>query len=280
MKTTLLAFGEIQGAPQSAGELIRSAYKAVINGSQSGSDATVRAWAEYELRRLVHFGLELLLSALTDTLIDLTAGSVERVVAEWNTNQPLPPFLYTILPHNGPVMATSLLEVEAILNDDPITCRPTDTGTPRDLAPDNRALYALALLISCAKRTTGLRNDQRPSPRGDQDYLERTFGILKSDSSRTVGETLTVLLKQAVIEPHLSATLRKMGQGQKCSLRFYTEGDLLRPTGTLVRAGYSGDRLGNLLRMWADLGHLEWQSDGRYRLTKLGQGLLASELRI
>ena len=52
------------------------------------------------------------------------------------------------------------------------------------------------------------------------------------------------LLIGVVIEPHLKTSMRKLGQGQKCSLRFFPEGNILRPTGIPVRAGYSGDRLG------------------------------------
>ncbi len=275
IQTTLWAFEEIQAAPQSAGELIRRAYKGVFNGSNSNI-AIVRAWAEYELRRLVHFGLELLLSALTDTLITLTAGSVEDIVAEWDTNQPLPPLVANIMPFAGHILSTQLCDIDDCLNDDPIVLTPTDTGKPRDLSPSSRALYALALLLSCANRTADFRSDAGVSRRGDPDYLQRTFRILDGARNRQVSDVLSLLLKQVVVEPHISTTLRKIAQGQKCSLRFYTDGDLLRPTGTPVRSGYSGDRLGNLLGMWADIGHLERQADGRFCLTNVGRDLLAS----
>ena len=86
--------------------------------------------------------------------------------------------------------------------------------------------------------------------------------------------TLRSLLVEVVIEAHLSTTLGKMSRGQKCSLRFYPEGALLRPTGRGVSAGQSGDRLGNVLGMWADLGVLK-REDGRFRLTDRGRGLAA-----
>jgi hypothetical protein len=76
------------------------------------------------------------------------------------------------------------------------------------------------------------------------------------------------------VEPHLATTLRKMSQGQRCSLRFFPEGEVLRPTGKRVQAGYSGDRLGNVLGMWADLGRLEWVSGRRFAITAAGQDLL------
>jgi hypothetical protein len=49
-----------------------------------------------------------------------------------------------------------------------------------------------------------------------------------------------------------------MGSGQQCSLRFYPEGDLLKPTGTEVWAGYSGDRLWNVLGMLREWHCLTW----------------------
>lgn len=279
IQTTLWAFEEIQAAPLSAGELIRTAYKGVFNGSNSNI-AVVRAWAEYELRRLVHFGLELLLSALTETLITLNAGSVEGIVAEWDARQPLPPLVAKIIPYTGHILSAQLREIDDCLTDDPIALVPTDTGRPRDLSPSSRALYALALLLSCARRTTDFRSDPGVPRRGDHDYLQRTFHILESARNRPVSDVLGLLLKQVVVEPHISTTLRKIAQGQKCSLRFYTDGDLLRPTGTPVRSGYSGDRLGNLLGMWADIGHLDRQADGRFCLTSMGRDLLASGLKI
>jgi hypothetical protein len=64
-----------------------------------------------------------------------------------------------------------------------------------------------------------------------------------------------------------------MSQGQKCSLRFYPEGALLRPTGVPVVAGFSGDRLGNVLGIWADLGVLARVDAGRFILSDYGREL-------
>jgi hypothetical protein len=70
--------------------------------------------------------------------------------------------------------------------------------------------------------------------------------------------------------------LRKLGQGQKSSLRFFPEGDLLRPTGTEVIAGYSGDRLGNVIGILADIGFSVRESTRRFTATELGCALLAA----
>jgi predicted transcriptional regulator len=70
-----------------------------------------------------------------------------------------------------------------------------------------------------------------------------------------------------------------MGQGQKCSLRFFPDGDLLRPTGKTVRAGYSGDRLSNVLGMLADLGIVA-QSGDKYSFTEHSERILTNLERI
>lgn len=103
--------------------------------------------------------------------------------------------------------------------------------------------------------------------------MEKAFSILGNDTSRPLVETLHDLVIHVAIEPHVKTTLRKMGIGQQCSLRFYPEGDILRPTGTPVRSGFSGDRLGNVLGMLSDLGFLEQDNSG-FRLSTNGKALL------
>jgi len=149
-----------------------------------------------------------------------------------------------------------------------------DRAPARDLKPRSRALYALALMLACRKQTEQLQAKKVMPTRSH--YLERAFEIIGRNRSALLPRCLAELLVHAVVEPHLFTTLRKMSQGQKCSLRFYFEGPVLRPTGTKVLAGYSGDRLGNLLGMWADLGMFERLPAGRFRLTDRGRALLAS----
>jgi hypothetical protein len=257
--------------------LIRLAYTLAVQDGVGRSDVEV-AWAEYELRRTTHFALELLLSALTDTLGYLTEGTVSQVVREWDTNESLPEILYTSLPFESLSFDGRLCDVDAALRDEGLVAYSPDVRAARDISPAPRALYGLALLLSAAKRTSELRRSGRIQNKEDRDCMEKAFSILAEMAERSVSDVMISLLVHTVVEPHLAATLRKMGQGQKCSLRFYPEGEMLRPTGTRVRAGYSGDRLGNVLGMWADLGELERRLDGRYLLTDRGANTLG-ELR-
>jgi hypothetical protein len=222
---------------------------------------------------MLHFALELLLSALTDTLMDLTEATVRGVIAEWTNGDPLPDLVRQLLPFETAPMALSLAEAEADLRDESLVAERPDRRSARGLGAGPRALYALALLLSCTRRSAELRR-VGAVPFRPEDAAERVFALLTELRARSLAETLESLLVHAVVEPHLATTLRKMSRGQKCSLRFYPEGDLLRPTGTRVRAGYSGDRLGNVLGMWADLGHLGRAEGGQFVLVERGQALL------
>jgi hypothetical protein len=63
-----------------------------------------------------------------------------------------------------------------------------------------------------------------------------------------------VRLGEIVAEAHLATTFRKMAGGQKCSLRFFPDGQCLRATSLPVFAGQSGTRLWNVIRVLADAG--------------------------
>lgn len=132
-------------------------------------------------------------------------------------------------------------------------------------ALDGRAMSSAELILS-AYRTAASGGAATPVGIAWAEYELRRrgqFGV----------ELLLSCLADTLVEAHLATTLRKMSQGQKCSLRFYPEGALLRPTGTPVAAGFSGDRLSNVLGIWADLGVLERAEGGKFELSDYGRGL-------
>jgi len=270
LATSCWVFTHLDAEAMSSSGLIRTAYKEAADG-QSESNVGV-AWAEYELRRRVHFALELLLEALTDTLMDLTEGTVEQVLDSWSINEPLPPLLTDVVGIGQPVLENTMDGFGAALAASIWLDRSVPLGGVRGLPAWAKATFALALLAACELQTESVRAaGQIPDRRS---YMERAFAVLEAERRRPMKMVLQKLLIEVVIEPHLSTTLRKMSQGQKCSLRFYPEGALLRPTGTPVVAGRSGDRLGNVLGMWADLGVLDRQNSG-YSLSERGRLLLA-----
>lgn len=274
LDTTRWVLREIGSEPRSSAELIRSAYARAV-AADLELPASEVAWAEYELRRMVHFALEVLLSSLTDTLMDLVEAGVPQVVEEWRGDPQAPEMIQRLISSDTPPFDLAMPRLSAVLEDADLVERPPNVSAVRRLPAGPRALYALALLVSCANRTRGLRQSGLIPDRSPRDYQERAFAVLEEGTEWQAWQTLEAILVSAVVQPHLATTLRKMSQGQKCSLRFYPEGDRLRPTGTAVRPGYSGDRLANVLGMWADLGHLERVAGARYGLTDRGAALLA-----
>ncbi|MYD98145.1 MAG: hypothetical protein F4X98_12295 [Gammaproteobacteria bacterium] len=273
LATSRWAFDQLETRALSSAQLIGIAYRdAVETGAAS---AVAAAWAEYELRRRVHFAIELLLGALTETLMDLTEGTVDDVLDAWSTEERLPPLVSEVLGIEHSVFRADMEDIAAVMPEDAWLERPVPIRAARGLPSWCKAIFALGVLVAAWRQTEGLRAAGRI--RDQRSYLERAFVVLDARRKSPVPKTLRRLLVEVVIAAHLSTTLRKMSQGQKCSLRFYPEGALLRPTGEPVSAGQSGDRLGNVLGMWADLGVLERQ-DGGFRLTERGRGL-AAELK-
>jgi hypothetical protein len=273
LATSRWVFSNLDGTPHSAAELIRLAYTSAV-AEKAAPSVVETAWAEYELRRIGHFALELLLSSLTDTLGVLTDASIEDVVRDWASADALPELVREVMPFDAMPLEKRLGDVFAQLQDEPLVFERLGINEVCGLPAGPRAIYALALLLSISRRGSELRQSGRIPDRSEWDQLERAFSILAEKMDSTASETLAALLRHTVAEPHIATTLRKMSQNQKCSLRFYPEGDLLRPTGITVRAGQSNDRLGNVLRMWADLGALDESANGRYALSAHGHEIL------
>ncbi|WP_437656615.1 hypothetical protein [Sorangium sp. So ce1182] len=269
MATVRWAFSALDGTALSSAELIKEAYREAASG-RAGHPVEL-AWAEYELRRRGHFAIELLLSCLTDTLMDLTGATVDGVVSHWDTAEPLAGMVATTTGWPPSALQMRVRDLNATLGDDTFLSAPIRSAAGRALMSRSRAVYAAALLFACSRQTASLRRAGRIPAR--RSYMERAFEIIDAAQHDTLATLLVRLIRDVVVEAHLSTTLRKMSQGQKCSLRFYPEGALLRPTGVKVGAGFSGDRLGNVLGIWADVGALTRDDDGRYTLSDDGRRL-------
>jgi len=251
-------------------EILKLNYRKLVS-ADSKPDKVELGWGEYELRRRVHFALELLLGAMTHTVIDLVEATVEQVLSLWETEWDKPPLLDKLLPLAAYPFTLSLQEVADKVPLDVFLDKGPNMSAARDLSSGQKALYALTVLIACKEQTESLRTTGLLPDR--HHYLERAFSII-SRGSQSVSDTLRELLIAAVIEPHLKTSLRKLGQGQKCSLRFFPEGNILRPTGKRVVASSSGDRLGNVLGFFADTGYLHRIESSRFSLAPDGSSLL------
>lgn len=270
LATSRWAFEHLQTEVMSSSDLICTAYKEAVEG-RTGNDVGM-AWAEYELRRRVHFANELLLQALTETLMDLTEGTIEDVLDAWSIDETFQVLLAEVCNIETPLIERRFEEIEANLSKNLWLESSLPISSLRTLPAWCKAIFAVVVLSTCKRQMNpAFATGQIPDRRN---YLERAFAILEAERVSWLYNVLRRLLIEVVVEPHLSTTLRKMSQGQKCSLRFYPEGALLRPTGTPVAAGRSGDRLGNVLGMWADLGILD-RKPGGYGLSELGSRLVS-----
>ena len=268
--TTRWAARLIRDGGQRPAELIAQNFQHVVTAAPSSLTLVELAWMEYELRRRVHFACELLLADVTGTLEELTGGTVDAVANRWMTTGGLSLAVRNLLGSGELAPRQTLGEVMEKIPDSAFLGSQLKTREGRDQAAGgNGAFYGLSLLLSSYRYTEGLRAAGRLKNR--QHYMERAFSLIDENMPKPLDHALRELALHLAVEPHLGTTLRKMGQGQKCSLRFFPEGDVLQPTGLAVTPGFSGSRLDNVLGMLSDVGLLHRLDGGRFDLTNAGR---------
>lgn len=231
-------------------ELIYNNYNYCITKEVNELTDIQLNWFEFELRRRVHFSLELLLKALAHTLDELNGATAYQVITNWREDIQLSNNLQDGLEHYNAIMNDYGNELE-----DDIFFKETPINSSEE------SLYAISILEVCRRQSSKLLNNISDV---EDDYMRKAFNLLEEHSSLKVYESILNIVNFCVIEPHLKTTLRKMGQGQQCSLRFFPEGKKLVPTGIDTNAGWSGSRLDNTIRMIADIGMCKSLSNGRF----------------
>ena len=266
----------IGGGTMTAADLIALNFRRVVETVPSSVTRAQLAWMEYELRRRTHFACELLLADVTGTLQDLATGSVDAIAARWMALHGIAPAVREVLGVDEIASDTTLRDVmDRMPTDAFVRDRLRIAEGRRQTRGGNAALYGLALLLSCCRcseafRTTNTLPDGRH-------YMERAFELVTENADKPMVLAMRELAMHLAVEPHLSTTLRKMGQGQKCSLRFFPEGEVLHPTGIAANPGFSETRLGNVLGILADLGLYSRLAGGRYSLTDSGRNRLLED---
>ena len=226
--------------PKKPDELIDENFTRCVKENPNELSETEIMWFEFELRRRVHYALELLLKALSQTVDELNGATVEQSVVRWSNEIEIS----SMYQEGSTICKQKIKEiVEYIQNDSVNKKEPIDSA--------EQALYALFLIEKYRLESQRLMS-HISNP--DIDYMRKAFQILEKSFEIPLYQLLVELIKFCVVEPHLKTTLRKMGQGQQCSLRFFPEGQKLIPTGIDTNAGWSGSRLDNTIRMMADIG--------------------------
>lgn len=251
--TVAWAKGMLVDKPDTAAGLLIRNYQRCVGGA--AADRVSLAWAEYEHRRRCHFALEMVLSALTQELAAVDEAGISDIVERWAEAESAAPALLRIWP--AAAVAWSRTSVEAARSV-PADLLLGGTIPARDLGrmlPAAQALAAFAILAGSAAQTGELRRAgqfrAQPASPGEQ-----ALAIVEASDDSSFKSAVRRLAELTALA-HLRTTLRKMGAGQKCSLRFFTDGPRLRATGLTTLPGHSNDRLTNVLRVLADVGVLE-----------------------
>lgn len=209
------------------------------------------AWAEYEWRRRLHYGLELMASAFSETVLALEQAAPEEVIQAWAEEDDLPSQLTVAWPTCGSVWDVSGGEAVASVPADLFLGEALPVQNLSAMSPHSRALCAFGLLAALAVQSAGLRANGAFVDR--QEAGEAALSVIVSAADEPFAQTLRSLAGVCATA-HLATTFRKMAGGQKCSLRFYPEGQRLRATGLSLGAGRSNTRLINVIRILTDSG--------------------------
>jgi len=254
-----------------ASDLICTCFTNTLRNPRGDLAGVELAWAEYELRRRCHFAFELLLHAMTESLLSLGEGRLTQAVAEMVDNVEYPKFLRDIVGPEDSHFQKVVSEFSGLIDYSRFLNGPLDKEV-QVCSSGTVAMYAICVLLACKIQTDVLREshlipDRSSHPSG---YMEKAFKIVEGSQSSKVFELLTILLQETAVEPHLKTTWRKMGHRQKCSLRFYPDGAVLRPTRRQSKAGYSGSRLGNVIGILSDIGLCDRVGNSKFKVNDRG----------
>jgi len=270
-RTVCLALTAISRGMTGSPQILAATYARACHSAPTGLDEVDTAWATYELHRRVHFSLELMLNALTSIIVDRDGTTANEAIEEWTADD-WPQQLETYLDLSGFSWSMRLREFADRVNDASFLAGPVERNTGRNMPTRGAtALFAMALLCATWRQSRSLRTERHL--RGEHAGMYSAFPILEANLDQPLTEAALEVVERCVIEAHLTTTLRKMGHGMKCSLRFFPDGRILRPTGIEVVAGYSGDRLGNVIGVLSDVGFIAPEGN---TLTPAGEDLLES----
>lgn len=257
--TIAWAKGMLSSDHDSATGLIARNFKNCAQGDQDNQIAF--SWAEYEFRRRCHFALELMLSALTASLAEFEEATIPQIISSWFSTLDASPLLSDAWPTASDARNLSASEAVASVPKNLFSDKPVPTNDLRHLPLPDQAFSAIALLAATAKQTKATRRDGY-FERKSTSPGEHAVRIVESADDEPFSKLMEEIAELTALS-HLQTTLRKMGAGQKCSLRFFPDGPLLRPTGIGMTPGHSNDRLTNVLRILTDIGKL-MRTDGKF----------------
>lgn len=230
-----------------------------VSAGRRGDAASI-SWAVYEWRRRQHFALELLLSSICGILNSIGgAATLDEVVRlareEWNLNERLT----ELWPASAAAWESSACAARDSVPPDLFAGKALRFRAVDELTAPQRMMAAFAILSALEAQTRPFREIQSGVAHSISDVA---LDLMVGAGDQSFAALLAELAERCAITPHLQVTLRKMSAGQKCSLRFFPDGNVLRLTANQSNAGFSGTRLYNTINILSDIGVLARSSDG------------------
>lgn len=244
----------------SADNMLASNLQQVSSGART--DAASLAWAGYEWRRRQHFSLELMLNAVCGILNSLGgAGTLGDVVRVSRAESGLNLRLAELWPSAAKAWNLSSVAARDSVPPELFAGKPMRFRAIDELSAPQRLQASFALLSAIEAQTRNFRERTNGEPKSISDLA---LNLIVDAGKRPFEELLRELTERCAVTPHLQVTLRKMSAGQKCSLRFFPDGNVLRLTANQSNAGFSGTRLYNTINVLSDIGTLTRNTDGSF----------------
>ncbi|MEQ1761418.1 MAG: hypothetical protein ABL986_24170 [Vicinamibacterales bacterium] len=250
--TLTWCLSKIDAQGRSSSQLIEAAYAHIVTIHPTGSSEVELAWFEYELRRRIHFALELLLRSVASTLRQRSRATVNEIVEDWEHDGMLPALVSDAFGWDTFPRQSAVETVWHSLPNEVFMASGVPYSRARQLNSSASAAFAIGLLLASLKQSRAVI--ESGTLMGERSAVEKTLGLALNGWHGTLGDLTRALVRDESVNLHLHNALRKMAAGGECTLRFYPDGDVLCTTGLDVAAGRSGDRLGNVLGHLADLG--------------------------
>lgn len=273
--TARWVISNLSDRPQNSKQLIYDNFLKVSRARYTHVTAVEFSWFQYDFRRKVHYGFEILLASISSTIKEYRVIHKQDIISAWKQVFEANDFLLNTLrgtkkfDFNETVGSIyKRLKTQTIFNS-------VNKRIARNQTIEQNAIYAFLLIAACWMSANSFFNGKQLHFI-ENDYVQKCFRIM-SDESRTVKDALYSIISGIIIDAHLKTSLRKLGNGQKSSLRFYLDGEQLRPTRLEVGPGYSADRLTNVIIMFSDLGLLEKKNSG-YITSGYGRNLFGRSL--
>ena len=247
----------------SAGEVISQNFFRSCTLSRNGPPVVFQ-WSKYEYLRRCHLALELILSSVAESLDYLDEATIAQVVSYWIEDFEANTALDNIWSCAEAVRRGSASRAIESLQNCAYFEGPIAVKKLHDISMMNRPYAAIALLAVTANSTQSLRSSGAFEPNMGSPG-EQAIDIIETTSKDKFSD-LMIEIVELTVDLHLETTFRKMGGGQKCSLRLFPEGSILRSTGLSFSPGHSNDRLSNVLKIFTDIGRLA-EANGKYSAT-------------